>query len=87
MDEIDKAGESFMGMLRADEPDAAYFLFFLREVLMRQAASETTTHADKHKDFMQHISTDTSEETPLHKTDPVLLKGMLVFLQRSFHKK
>ena len=28
MDEIDKAGESFLGMLKADEPEAAYFLFF-----------------------------------------------------------
>ena len=30
VDEIDKAGESFIGIIRIDEPDAAYFLFFLR---------------------------------------------------------
>jgi len=30
VDEIDKAGESFIGIIRIDEPDASYFLFFLR---------------------------------------------------------
>ena len=84
MDEIDKAGESFMGMLKADEPDAAYFLFFLKG----DAYAAGCIRNDKPmpisiKDFMQHISTDTSKRTlSLHKTDPVLLKGMLVFLQR-----
>ncbi|MEK7864366.1 MAG: hypothetical protein AAB175_00960, partial [Nitrospirota bacterium] len=83
MDEIDKAGESFMGMLKADEPDAAYFLFFLKG----DAYAAGCIRNDKPmpisiKDFMQHISTDTSKRTlSLHKTDPVLLKGMLVFLQ------
>ena len=84
MDEIDKAGESFMGMLKADEPEAAYFLFFLKG----DAYAAGCIRNDKPmpisiKDFMQHISTDTSKRTlSLHKTDPVLLKGMLVFLQR-----
>ncbi|MBT9538201.1 MAG: FHA domain-containing protein [Nitrospirae bacterium] len=84
MDEIDKAGESFLGMLKADEPDAAYFLFFLKG----DAYAAGCIRNDKPmpisiKDFMQHISTDTSKRTlSLHKTDPVLLKGMLVFLQR-----
>jgi hypothetical protein len=84
MDEIDKAGESFLGMLKADEPEAAYFLFFLKG----DAYAAGCIRNDKPlpisiKDFMQHISTDTSKRTlSLHKTDPVLLKGMLVFLQR-----
>ena len=84
MDEIDKAGESFLGMLKADEPDAAYFLFFLKG----DAYAAGCIRNDKPmpisiKDFMQHISTDASKRTlSLHKTDPVLLKGMLVFLQR-----
>jgi hypothetical protein len=84
MDEIDKAGESFLGMLKADEPDAAYFLFFLKG----DAYAAGCIRNDKPmpisiKDFMQHISTDASRRTlSLHKTDPVLLKGMLVFLQR-----
>ncbi|MDP3260429.1 MAG: FHA domain-containing protein, partial [Thermodesulfovibrionales bacterium] len=70
--------------LKADEPDAAYFLFFLKG----DAYAAGCIRNDKPmpisiKDFMQHISTDTSKRTlSLHKTDPVLLKGMLVFLQR-----
>jgi len=84
MDEIDKAGELFLGMLKADEPDAAYFLFFLKG----DAYAAGCIRNDKPmpisiKDFMQHLSTDTSKRNlSLHKTDPVLLKGMLVFLQR-----
>ncbi|MDP1759059.1 MAG: FHA domain-containing protein, partial [Thermodesulfovibrionales bacterium] len=79
-----KAGESFMGMLKADEPDASYFLFFLKG----DAYAAGCIRNDKPmpisiKDFLHHISTNASKRTlSLHKTDPVLLKGMLVFLQR-----
>lgn len=84
MDEIDKAGESFMGMLKADEPDAAYFLFFLKgDVYAAGCIRNDKPMPISIKDFLQHISTDTSKRTlSLHKTDPALLKGMLVFLQR-----
>ncbi|HBR20963.1 MAG TPA: hypothetical protein DD713_00090 [Nitrospiraceae bacterium] len=84
MDEIDKAGESFMGMLKADEPDAVYFLFFLKgDAYAAGCIKNNKPMPISIKDFMQHISTDTSKRTlSLHKTDPMLLKGMLVFLQR-----
>ena len=84
MDEIDKAGESFLGMLKADEPDAAYFLFFLKgDAYAAGCIKNDKPMPISIKDFMQHISTDSSKRTlSLHKTDPVLLKGMLVFLQR-----
>ena len=64
MDEIDKAGESFLGMLKADEPDAAYFLFFLKG----DAYAAGCIRNDKPmpisiKDFLQHISTDASKRT------------------------
>ena len=84
MDEVDKAGESFMGMLKADEPDAAYFLFFLKgDAYAAGCIKNDKSMPISIKDFLRHISTDTSKRTlSLHKTDPVLLKGMLVFLQR-----
>ncbi|MBI3377445.1 MAG: FHA domain-containing protein [Nitrospirae bacterium] len=84
MDEIDKAGESFMGILKADEPDAAYFLFFLKgDAYAAGCIKNDKPMPISIKDFMQRISTETSERTlSLHKTDPVLFKGMLVFLQR-----
>lgn len=84
MDEIDKAGEAFMGILRADEAGAVYFLFFLKG----DAYAAGCIKNDKPlplsiKDFMRHISTDASKRTlSLYKADPVLLKGMLVVLQR-----
>lgn len=84
MDEIDKAGESFLGMLKADEPDAAYFLFFLKgDAYAAGCIKNDKPMPISIKDFLQHISTDASRRTlSLHKTDPVLFKGMLVFLQR-----
>ena len=73
-----------MGMLKADEPDAAYFLFFLKgDAYAAGCIKNDKPMPISIKDFMQHISTDASRRTlSLHKTDPVLLKGMLVFLQR-----
>lgn len=84
MDEIDKAGESFMGILKVDEPDAIYFLFFLKgDAYAAGCIKNDKPMPISIKDFLQHISTDTSKRTlSLHKTDPVLLKEMLVFLQR-----
>ncbi|KAF0144967.1 MAG: FHA domain-containing protein [Nitrospirae bacterium] len=84
VDEIDKAGESFIGIIRVDEPDAAYFLFFLRGDAY--AAGYITNGKPMPlsiKDFVQHMSVVTDKRTlSLSKIDPVLLKGMLVFLQR-----
>jgi len=84
VDEIDKAGESFIGILRIDEPDAAYFLFFLRGDAY--AAGYITNGRPMPlsiKDFIQHMSVVTDKRTlSLSKIDPVLLKGLLVFLQR-----
>lgn len=84
IDEIDRAGESFMGILRVDEPEAAYFLFFLRGDAY--AAGYITNGKPMPlsiKNFLQHMSTDIKERyVSLYKVDPVLLKGMLVFLQR-----
>ncbi|MEK7197617.1 MAG: hypothetical protein AAB151_08120, partial [Nitrospirota bacterium] len=84
VDEIDKAGESFIGIIRIDEPDAAYFLFFLRGDAY--AAGYITNGKPMPlsiKDFIQHLSAVTDRRTlSLSKIDPVLLKGLLVFLQR-----
>lgn len=84
MDEIDKAGESFMGILKAEEPGAVYFLFFLKgDAYAAGCIKNDKPMPISIKDFLQHISTDTAKKTlSLHKTDPVLLKGLLVFLQR-----
>ncbi len=84
MDEIDKAGESFMGILKADEPDAVYFLFFLKgDAYAAGCIKNDKPMSISINDYLQHISTDTAKKNlSLHKTDPVLLKGMLVFLQR-----
>ncbi len=84
IDEIDKAGEAFMGIIKVDEPGASYFLFFLRGDAY--AAGYITNGKPMPlsiKDFLQHMSAGTKQKTlSLYKTDPVLLKGMLVFLQR-----
>jgi hypothetical protein len=84
IDEIDKSGESFIGLIRVDEQDSAYFLFFLKGdayaagcILNGKPIPLTI------KNFLDHVSEPSKQRTiTLYKTDPVLLKGMLVFLQR-----
>ena len=84
IDEIDKAGESFIGIIRIDEPDAAYFLFFLRgDAYAAGYITDGKPMPLSIKDFIQHLSVVTDRRTlSLSKIDPVFLKGMLVFLQR-----
>jgi len=84
MEEIDKAGESFMGILGADEPDTVYFLFFLKgDAYAAGCVRDNKPIPIDINDFMRHISTDTSKKIlSLQKTDPVLLKEMLIFLQK-----
>ena len=66
MDEIDKAGESFMGMLKADEPDAAYFLFFLKgDAYAAGCIKKRQAHADKHKGFYAAYFNRHIQENPL----------------------
>jgi len=84
LDEIDKAGESFIGIIRVDEPEAAYFLFFLSgDAYAAGYIMDGKPMPLSIKDFLQHMSGIKKQRTiSLYKTDPVLLKGMLVFLQR-----
>lgn len=84
IDEIDNAGESFIGIVRVDEPDAAYFLFFLKgDAYAAGCIMNNKPMPISIKNCLQHMSTPSAErEITLYKTDPVLLKGMLVFLQR-----
>lgn len=84
IDEIDKAGESFIGIIKVDEPEAAHFLFFLRgDAYAAGYIRDGRPMPLSIKDFLQHMSVVTKQRTiSLYKTDPVLLKGMLVFLQR-----
>ncbi len=84
VDEIDRAGESFIGVIKVDDPDISYFLFFLRGDAY--AAGYITSGRPMPlsiKDFLQQVSTASAQQSiSCFKTDPVLLKGMLVFLQR-----
>lgn len=84
VDEIDKAGESFIGIIRIDEPDASYFLFFLRgDAYAAGCIKDGKPMPLSIKDFIKHISgTAPNRNLSFYKIDPVLLKGMLVFLQR-----
>jgi len=84
IDEIDKAGEAFIGIIRVDEPDAAYFLFFLKgDAYAAGCIIDGKPMPLSIKDFLQHISSAVKQRTiSLYKTDPVFFKGMLVFLQR-----
>ncbi len=84
IDEIDKSGEAFTGSIRIDEQDSAYFLFFLKgDAYAAGCILNGKTMPLTIKNFMDHISEPLQQRTiTLYKTDPVLLKGMLVFLQR-----
>lgn len=84
IDEVDKAGESFIGIIKVDEPEAAYFLFFLRgDAYAAGCIKDGKPMPLSIKDLLQHMSTDEGQRTiSLYKTDPVFFKGMLVFLQR-----
>ncbi|TAL23589.1 MAG: FHA domain-containing protein [Nitrospirae bacterium] len=84
IDEIDRAGESFIGMIRVDEPHAVYFLFFLRgDAYAAGYIANGKPMPMSIKDFLMHLSSVKDKRTlSLSKTDPVLLKGLLVFLQR-----
>jgi hypothetical protein len=84
LDEIDRAGESFNGIMRIDESDAAYFLFFLNgDAYAAGCIKDGKTLPISIKDFLRQMSTVVEHRTiSLFKTDPVLFKGMLVFLQR-----
>lgn len=84
IDEIDKAGESFIGIIKVDEPEAAYFLFFLKgDAYAAGYVKDGRPTTLSIKDFLQHISTGIEQrDISLYKTDPVLFKEMLVFLQR-----
>lgn len=84
IDEIDRAGESFTGIIKVDEPGAAYFLFFLKgDAYAAGCIMDDKPMPLSIKNFLQYMSSVTKQRTfSLYKTDPVLLKGMLVFLQR-----
>lgn len=84
IDEIDRAGESFIGMITVDEPHAVYFLFFLRgDAYAAGYIANGKPMPLSIKDFLTHLSSVNDKRTlSLSKTDPVLLKCLLVFLQR-----
>ncbi|MCE5193996.1 MAG: FHA domain-containing protein [Nitrospiraceae bacterium] len=83
IDEIDKAA-SFIGLIRVDAKDAAYLLFFLKgSVYAAGCISGNKTLPLSIKEFLQYVNSDNdSKKISLYKTDPVLLKAMLVFIQK-----
>lgn len=84
LDEIDNAGESFIGIIRVDEHDSVYFLFFLKgDAYAAGCLKNGEPESLSISDFLKHMSDLKKGSTiSLYKIDPVLFKGMLVFLQR-----
>ncbi len=84
LDEIDNAGESFIGIIRVDEQDSVYFLFFLKgDAYAAGCLKKGEPESLSINDFLEHMSNLQKGSTiSLLKIDPVLFKGMLVFLQR-----
>lgn len=84
LDEIDNAGESFIGVIRVDEQDSVYFLFFLKgDAYAAGCLKKGEPKSLSINDFIEHMSNLKKGGTiSLFKIDPVLFKGMLVFLQR-----
>ncbi|MBI4683578.1 MAG: FHA domain-containing protein [Nitrospirae bacterium] len=83
-DEINRADGLFTGILKIDEPEAAYFLFCLMgDAYAAGFISNSRPVNLSIKDFLKDISSDKKQSMiSLYKTDPVLFKGMLVFFQK-----
>jgi hypothetical protein len=86
LDEIYKARDKFTGHIQFEKADTSqFFLFFLKGAVYAAGESIDCKHEDiLIRDLFHRLSAGT--ETPLtlslHETDPVLLKEMLIILQR-----
>jgi hypothetical protein len=86
LDEIYKARDKFTGYIQFEKADTSqFFLFFLKGAVYAAGESTDCKHEDiLIRDLFHRLSAGT--ETPLtlslHETDPVLLKEMLIILQR-----
>jgi len=85
LDEIYKARDKFTGYIKLDRADEyQLFLFFLKGAVYAAGESIDCRHSGiLIRDFFHRLSKEPTNFTvSLHETDPVLLKEMLIILQR-----
>jgi hypothetical protein len=86
LDEIYNARDRFTGYMKIEKADEyQLFLFFLKGAVYAAGVSTDCMHKDTSiRDFFDRLSVETNAPLTLslHETDPVLLKEMLIILQR-----